>query len=141
MRPADHEYKLMGLAAYNNMSNSKKAYDIFAETLQVDGLGFDYHVKVKDHFFHFKNKLEGLRFDAIAYGVQKRTEELLCEWILNGIKETGIKKIIMSGGVAQNIKANKIISEQKEVESLFVPPGPERRVHINWCSILLCNRE
>ena len=40
MRPADHEYKLMGFAAYNNMS-IKKAYDIFAETLQVDGLGFD----------------------------------------------------------------------------------------------------
>lgn len=139
MRPADHEYKLMGLAAYNNMSNSKKAYDIFAETLQVDGLGFDYHVKVKDHFFHFKNKLEGLRFDAIAYGVQKRTEELLCEWILNGIKETGIKKIIMSGGVAQNIKANKIISEQKEVESLFVPPGPgDESISIGaaFCSVI-----
>ena len=43
---------------------------------------------------------------------------------MNGIKETGITKIVMSGGVAQNIKANKIISEQKEVESLFIPPGP-----------------
>lgn len=124
MRPADHEYKLMGLAAYNNMANSIKAYDVFAETLKVDGLGFKYGVDVKDHFFHFKDRLEGIRFDAIAYGVQKRTEELLCEWILNGVKETGISKVIMSGGVAQNIKANKIISEQKEVDSLFIPPGP-----------------
>ncbi len=139
MRPADHEYKLMGLAAYNNMINSKKAYDIFEETLQVNGLGFDYKVKVKDHFFHFKNRLEGLRFDAIAFGVQKRTEELLCEWILNGIKETGVKKIIMSGGVAQNIKANKIISEQKEVESLFIPPGPgDESISIGaaYCSLV-----
>lgn len=139
MRPADHEYKLMGLAAYNNMENSKKAYEVFKETLQVDGLGFKYKVNVKDHFFYFKERLEGLRFDAIAYGVQKRTEELLCEWVLNGIKKTGIKKIIMSGGVAQNIKANKIISEQDEVESLFVPPGPgDESISIGaaYCSLV-----
>ena len=30
----------------------------------------------------------------------------------------------MSGGVAQNIKANKIISELDELDSLFIPPGP-----------------
>ncbi len=139
MRPADHEYKLMGLAAYNNMSNSKKAYEVFKETLQVNGLGFKYDVEVKDHFFHFKDKLEGLRFDAIAYGVQKRTEELLCEWVLNGIKETGINKVIMSGGVAQNIKANKLISEQKEVASLFIPPGPgDESISIGaaYCSLV-----
>jgi carbamoyltransferase len=139
MRPADHEYKLMGLAAYNNMANSKKAYDVFAETLKVDGLGFNYGVDVKDHFFHFKNRLEGMRFDAIAYGLQKRTEELLCEWILNGVKETGIGKVIMSGGVAQNIKANKLISEQKELDSLFIPPGPgDESISIGaaYCSLV-----
>ena len=42
MRPADHEYKLMGLAAYNSEKYGKNAYDIYAETLQVDGLGFKY---------------------------------------------------------------------------------------------------
>lgn len=124
MRPADHEYKLMGLAAYNTMDHAKAAYDVFAETLQVDGLGFNYKTPVKDHFFHFKERLEGMRFDAIAYAVQKRTEELLCEWIRNGVKETGIRSIIMSGGVAQNIKANKLIWEQDEVDDLFIPPGP-----------------
>lgn len=124
MRPADHEYKLMGLAAYNSMSNALKAYEVFAETLQVDGLGFKYNVEVKDHFFHFKEKLEGLRFDAIAYGIQKRTEELLCEWVNNGVEKTGINNIVMSGGVAQNIKANKLVCEQPGVDSLYIPPGP-----------------
>lgn len=124
MRPADHEYKLMGLAAYNTFEHAKDAYEVFAETLQVDGLGFSYKTPVKDHFFHFKERLEGMRFDAIAYAVQKRTEELLCEWIQNGVKQTGIKNIIMSGGVSQNIKANKLIWEQDEIEYLFIPPGP-----------------
>ncbi|MDB2469166.1 carbamoyltransferase [Alphaproteobacteria bacterium] len=124
MRPADHEYKLMGLAAYSSGEHAQKAYKIFADTLQVDGLGFKYKNEIKDHFFHFKKQLEGERFDAIAYGVQKYTEELLCEWIVNGMKETGIKDVVMSGGVAQNIKANKIIWEQEGLESLFIPPGP-----------------
>lgn len=124
MRPADHEYKLMGLAAYNSMDNARGAYEVFAETLQVDGLGFTYKVPVKDHFFHFKERLEGMRFDAIAYGIQKRTEELLCEWIANGVKQTGLGAIVMSGGVAQNIKANKLIWEMDGVDSLYVPPGP-----------------
>jgi len=124
MRPSDHEYKLMGLAAYNSKTFAQEAYDIFAETLQVDGLGFNYKTEVKDHFFHFKERLEGQRFDAIAYGIQRRTEELLTEWIENGIRETGIGNVVMSGGVAQNIKANKEIWELDSLEQLFIPPGP-----------------
>ena len=124
MRPAEHEYKLMGLAAYNSEKFGKSAYQVYADTLQVDGLGFKYKNKIKDHFFYFKDRLEGERFDAIAYGIQKRTEELLTEWISNGIKQTGIKNIIMSGGVAQNIKANKLICELNDLNYLFIPPGP-----------------
>ena len=124
MRPAEHEYKLMGLAAYNSHKYGKTAYDVYAETLKVDGLKFKYDKKIKDHFFYFKDKLQGQRFDAIAYGIQKRCEEILTEWVSNGISETGVKNIIMSGGVAQNIKANKLISEIKDLESLHIPPGP-----------------
>jgi carbamoyltransferase len=124
MRPADHEYKVMGLAAYNSDVHGRAAYDIYAQTLQNDGLDFKYNVPVVDHFFHFKHRLEGQRFDAIAYGIQKRTEELLTQWVANGIDKTGIKNIILSGGVAQNIKANKLISELPELDNLYVPPGP-----------------
>lgn len=124
MRPAEHEYKLMGLAAYNSYKFGESSYKVYADTLQVDGLKFSYNKKIKDHFFYFKDKLEGQRFDAIAYGIQKRCEELLTEWIDNGIKETGIRNVIMSGGVAQNIKANKLISEINGLDNLFIPPGP-----------------
>ena len=124
MRPAEHEYKLMGLAAYNSHKFGKEAYKIYADTLQVDGLKFKYKNKIKDHFFYFKDKLEGQRFDAIAYGIQKRCEEILTEWIKNGISKTGINNVIMSGCVAQNIKANKLISEIESLSNLHIPPGP-----------------
>lgn len=124
MKPADHEYKVMGLAAYNSEKYGKEAYEVYKETLQVDGLKFKYKKQIKDHFFYFKEKLEGQRFDAIAYGLQRFTEEILTKWISNGIKHSGIQNIIMSGGVAQNIKANKCIAELESLDQLFVPPGP-----------------
>ena len=124
MRPSDHEFKVMGLAAYNTKSHAEKAYQVFAETLVVDGLGFDYKIKPKDHFFYFKEKLEGERFDSIAFGLQRRTEELICEWVENATLFTGIRDIVISGGVAQNIKANQKIIESNNVESLYIPPGP-----------------
>ena len=124
MKPAEHEYKVMGLAPYANKNYSQRAYEIFAETLQVDGLDFNYKKRPKDNFFYFHEKLKSERFDAIAYGIQRRTEELLCQWINNGINQTNIKNLIFSGGVAQNIKANKCIWEMDNVNNLFVPPGP-----------------
>ena len=124
MRPTDHEYKLMGLAAYNIGDYAEEAYKVYADTLQVDGLGFKYKNEVKDHFFYFKERLEGQRFDSIAYAIQRRTEELLTEWIGNGVELTGIGNIVMSGGVAQNIKANKSIWEMDAVTQVFIPPGP-----------------
>lgn len=124
MKPAEHEYKVMGLAPYANPDYCQRAYEVYAETLQVDGLGFSYKVRPRDNFFHFRERLQSERFDAIAYGIQRRTEELLSDWIVNGITQTGIRDVIFSGGVAQNIKANKRVWEMECVDSLFVPPGP-----------------
>ena len=53
-----------------------------------------------------------------------KIKHLLTDWVSNGINETGIQNIVMSGGVAQNIKANKLIGELKDLNSLFIPPGP-----------------
>ena len=123
MKQFEHAYKVMGLAPYSNKNIGSKAYKIYKETLKVDGLDFDYQVKPKDHYFYFKEKLDGLRFDGIAWGIQKRTEELLAKWVNNGIDITGIKDVVFSGGVAMNIKANKTIWESPNVDSIFVPPG------------------
>ena len=47
MKPADHEYKVMGLAAYNNEKYGESAYEKFRETLTVDGLAFKYKKQIK----------------------------------------------------------------------------------------------
>jgi carbamoyltransferase len=123
MKPNEHEYKVMGLAPYANKKYAEKSYDIFSSTIQVDNLDFTYREKIKDHFWYFKSKLEGHRFDCIAYGLQKMTEDLLAKWVSNAVHETKINNVVLSGGVSLNVKANKEIWGLDDVQSLFVPPG------------------
>jgi len=124
MKPAEHEFKVMGLAAYSSERHGKEAYDVFAQTLQNDGLDFVYKEKPSDLYFWFKERLAWHRFDNIAYGLQRRTEELLAQWVRNGIEMTGATDVAFSGGVAQNVKANKAITEIEGLTSLYTPPGP-----------------
>jgi carbamoyltransferase len=123
MKPNDHEYKVMGLAPYASAYNAQAAYKIFAETLQVNGLDFTYGIKPKDHYFYFRDRLEGQRFDAIAWGLQTRVEELLEQWIGGAAQHLDCRDVVFSGGVAMNIKANKRICELDHIDSLFVAPG------------------
>ena len=46
------------------------------------------------------------------------------KWFIDISKKYKIKNFVFSGGVAQNIKATKKISESNRISKLFVPPGP-----------------
>ena len=126
MKPTEHEFKVMGLAGYALEKNIyyEKSLKIFRDTLDVKGIKFKYKKKIKDHYFYFKNKLSGERFDTISYSVQKFLEEILVKWFNNISKKHAVKDFIFSGGVAQNVKATKKILESKRVNSIYVPPGP-----------------
>tara|TARA_B100000989_G_scaffold255902_1_gene204896 strand:- start:1873 stop:3693 length:1821 start_codon:yes stop_codon:yes gene_type:complete len=124
MKPSQHEYKVMGLAPYASEYEINKAYlAAFKNLFKTKNLGIFLNKKPKDFFFHFKNKLEHCRFDGIAGALQKVTEETLVAWIINCIKKTKINKILISGGVAQNIKAAIPISEIKDLKDLYISPS------------------
>jgi carbamoyltransferase len=120
MKPNEHEYKLMGLAPYGREEHGQRALKIFRETLQVDGIGFSWNVEPTDSYFWFRKRLEGVRFDNIAWALQAWTEELILKWVRNCIMEFDIKKVVLSGGVAMNIKAMGRLAELPELEDLFV---------------------
>ncbi|MBI3773329.1 MAG: carbamoyl transferase [Gammaproteobacteria bacterium] len=120
MKPNEHEYKLMGLAPYGREKYAKKALEVFRRTLYVDGTEFKWNEKPTDSYFWFRERLEGVRFDNIAWALQSWVEELLLEWVRNCIATYGIRKLVISGGVAMNIKAMGRIAAMPEVENLFV---------------------
>jgi carbamoyltransferase len=123
MKPNEHEFKVMGLAPYARDYIKKPAYEVFKKTLVVKGLDFEWNEKPSDMYFYFKEKLDGMRFDGIAAGVQQWVEDLLCEWISNIMKKFETDTLYLSGGVAMNVKANKAIAELDCVRKFYVSPS------------------
>ena len=122
MKPGQHEYKVMGLAPYGTRYHGQKSLDYFKSFNYVKGIRLIKNKKYKEIYFTSKKELEGQRFDGIAWGLQQYTEIFLKKWVINCIKKFKIKDIILSGGVAQNIKAVKFLAEQKEIKSIWSGP-------------------
>jgi len=124
MKPDEHEYKVMGLAAYAKEKYFQKQLEVFKNTMFVDGLKFNYKEKPSDLYFYFRDKLEGSRFDNIAGAIQKYTEDILIEWVGNALKMTKTDKLCFGGGVAMNIKAIMELVNLPRLRKLFICPTP-----------------
>lgn len=120
MKPNEHEFKVMGLAPYGNPKYATKALDVFKSTLYTQGIEFKWKQKPKDCYFWFKDRLDGTRFDNIAWALQTWVEDLLIDWVRNAVKHYNIRKIVVAGGVAMNIKAMGRLAELDEVDSISV---------------------
>ncbi|NJO14799.1 MAG: hypothetical protein HC877_03350 [Thioploca sp.] len=127
MKPMDHEYKVMGLAPYAPEELAKRAYQIFSRYLglSTDGLRFLNTSGKFDKGFEkqLERDLRGIRFDAVAAGIQLLLEEVVTAFIRNWIKHTGVKKIVLGGGIFMNVKLNMLIQSLPEIESVFFMPS------------------
>ena len=129
MCPLEHEYKVMGLAAYGANSRAAAGISRSLEALfefTADRLGWRRRNGVPSLYAAYEflgNLLEGQRFDWVAAGTQRFLETMLTRWVAGAVRETGIGRIACSGGVFMNVKANLAILELPEVESMFVFPS------------------
>jgi carbamoyltransferase len=128
-----HEGKILGLAAFGNPEVYSKKFE---EMISYEGLDFnfkmmrEYPSPIYPHFISPKKMFrlaiepwfKGKREDLCA-ALQKRTEDVIVEWVRNAIKAFGITDVVVSGGVFSNVKVNQRIREMKEVTSLFVFPA------------------
>ncbi len=125
--PLEHEYKLMGMAPYASDKAAVEMAKIFSRYLGLDssGLQFKRHTlrrtnDVAESLFH---DLKGKRFDYICAGLQRFTEDMLCQWTENAVRATGVRRVVAAGGVFMNVKANKRIGELPDVESFEAFPS------------------
>ena len=129
MVPLEHEYKLMGLAPYAPEAGAQRSYEQFRDVLRferADDLVWRRARRVPDLFYsyrYFSQRLRNHRFDWVAAGLQRFTEEHLVEWVRRAIDATDIHLVALGGGVFMNVKANQRIYELAEVEELFVFPS------------------
>jgi carbamoyltransferase len=122
MKPIQHEYKVMGLAPYGSNYHGQDSLEFFRQINQVEGNEIVNPKVVRDLYFSVQDALEGERFDGMAWGLQTYLEEMLCQWVANNCESYEIDNVSMSGGVAQNIKASKSLSELKTVKNIWSGP-------------------
>lgn len=128
MVPLEHEYKLMGLAPYAPQMGVKRVKQVFENYFSFAKDGLTWRVKqgrpaVPLAYNYFRDKMEFMRFDWIAGGLQAFTERFLCHWVKSSIAKTGVHKVALAGGTFMNVKANQKISEIEGVEDLFIFPS------------------
>jgi carbamoyltransferase len=128
MTPHEHEYKVMGLAPYADSERVASHVAVLRTYLDLDeqnplvfkrGTAEPTHMQQPRLQYDFRR----VRFDTLSGAIQSFTEELLCRWVQAAIRETGIPRVLASGGVFMNVKANKLISELPEVEYFDVFPS------------------
>jgi carbamoyltransferase len=130
MVPLEHEYKVMGLASYAESSpETQRMADEFHRLFEFNERNpVVWRRRNGSPPMQFASEYLGRliqrkRFDHVAAGAQLFMERFLTRWVQNCVRETGISKVALSGGVFMNVKANKRILELPEVQELFVFPS------------------
>ena len=140
-RDAD-EYKLMGLAAFGNPN-----FFNLDDVLNVDEFGYRfnenymvgivpgesspsrYEMLFNQHLLEKLNLKRRIQqpiletYMDLAASAQFKLESAMLALVKHYVKETGINKVCMAGGVALNCRANQKIENLEEVHELFVQPA------------------
>jgi carbamoyltransferase len=84
-------------------------------SLRVQWSPMELYRKLREVFWQFPS-------EQFCYMAQRTLELRAVELARNVMRETGLRKLVFSGGVASNIKVNRLIRNLPEVDDLFVFP-------------------
>lgn len=125
MKRFEHEYKVMGLAPYGNY---KETIDVFRNVMRLNPAK-PLEFQNRTRYYHFqlqtiyRKYLARKRFDHVAAGAQKFFEEIVCSWVREAVRVSGIHKIVASGGSFLNVKTNMLLRNLPEVSDVFIYPA------------------
>ncbi|WP_163514091.1 carbamoyltransferase family protein [Gelidibacter japonicus] len=140
------EYKVMGLSPYGQpvfleemrkviWSGKKTILEWDKSYFDLEGgvISYENNMPIVSTLFK-KEKIESIfgkkksktdefeqRHKNIASSVQKRTEELIFEILIRAFELTGLDKVCIAGGVAQNSVANGKVLEHTPFKQLYIP--------------------
>lgn len=122
MKPSQHEFKVMGLAPYGTEYHGRRSLEYFRKVNRVVGTEIVNDENLPDLYFTTRDALRTERFDGIAWGLQTWLEELICEWVANNCAAHDVHNVILSGGVAQNIKVGKALADMDCIDRYWAGP-------------------
>lgn len=124
MTPDEHEFKVMGLAAYTKKKYYMHIYDKLNQITEVRKCLFQEKQRDKDLLNQLKSIFERERFDNVAGAVQLFVEDQVCELVSQISREFNVDRFVLGGGIAMNIKMSLAVSKLKSVKNIFVPASP-----------------
>ena len=124
MKAGEHEFKVMGLAPYSNPNYCKLIYEKLRKLIFLNELG-EFESKLTPNQLHkrLSDIIRHQRFDNVAGAIQLLTENLLKEWVSFWVRKTGIKRVLVSGGVMMNVKACQLLAGLEDIEEIQVVPS------------------
>ena len=117
-KPSRHEGKIVGLAAYGDPDRLTPAIRArFRETpgdfLYISGGNYLHHRYLASRFTKM----------SLAAAYQNVLELVATQCIRHFVHKTGLKNIVLSGGVIANVKSNQRIFEIPGVEKIYIHPN------------------
>ncbi len=117
-RPSRHEGKIVGLAAYGDPAVLKDV--LLARFDQQPGT---FRI-LESNNVYFTRLLAG-QFPKIdvAAAYQYVLEQVACRYVGHYLRTTGLRNLVLSGGVVANVKLNQRLKELPDVDSIFIHPN------------------
>lgn len=117
-QPSRHEGKIVGLAAYGDPAVLRDV--LLSRVRQEPG---DFKI-VESHNVYFARML-ATQFPKIdvAAAYQHVLELIATAYVSHYIRQTGIRNLVLSGGVVANVKLNQRLKEIPGVEGMYIYPN------------------
>ncbi len=122
-RPLRHEGKVTGLAAYTEPP--PELLEHFRKDLHFAGRGFNLKNYARRHRMDdaFHRFLKPYSKEEVASACQRNLEHAVCDFVQYWADRTGLRDLVLAGGLFANVKLNQRIHELDEVDSIFVYPN------------------
>ena len=117
-KPSRHEGKIVGLAAYGDPSVLR---ELLLARFDIEPGSF----RIRESNNLYFARMLATRFPKIdvAAAYQHVLEVVATGYVTHYLKATGLKKIVLSGGVVANVKLNQRLREIPGVDGVFVHPN------------------
>jgi carbamoyltransferase len=116
--PSRHEGKIVGLAAYGDPA---VLGDILRRRFVQNNGGFRI-VETNNVYFARLLATQFPKID-VAAAYQRILEEVATAYVSQYVRKTGLRNLVLSGGVVANVKLNQRLREIEGVDGIFIHPN------------------
>lgn len=116
-KPSRHEGKIVGLAAYGDPAVLRDL--LLSRIEQEPG---DFRIREANNVYFVRMLASQFPKIDVAAAYQHVLELVATAYVSHFLQQTGVRNVVLSGGVVANVKLNQRIKEIPGVEQIFIHP-------------------